>query len=97
LSWPNLASEQKERFESGPLYVEPAPVAGLEFSVNHSKTGEVSMPHYEFICNACKKTFSKMLTIAEHEAEKTACPHCGSQEVEQSWSAFSALTSRKSA
>jgi putative FmdB family regulatory protein len=55
------------------------------------------MPHYEFFCNACKKTFSKILTIAEHDAEKTVCPNCGSQEVEQSWSAFSALTSTKSA
>jgi hypothetical protein len=31
------------------------------------------MPHYEFVCNACKKTFLKTLTIAEHEAEKAAC------------------------
>ena len=38
------------------------------------------MPHYEFICNACKKTFSETLTIAEHDTEKTACPHCGSQD-----------------
>ena len=28
------------------------------------------MPHYEFFCNACKKTFSKVLTIAEHDKEK---------------------------
>ena len=55
------------------------------------------MPNYEFFCNACKKTFSKILTIAEHDTEKISCPHCGSQEVEQSWSAFSAVTSRKSA
>jgi putative FmdB family regulatory protein len=55
------------------------------------------MPHYEFFCNACKKPFSTILTIAEHDAEKTACPHCGSHEVEQSWSAFSAVTSKKSA
>ena len=53
------------------------------------------MPHYEFFCNACKKTFSKIL--AEHDAEGTACPHCGSHEVEQRWSAFSAVTSKKSA
>ena len=55
------------------------------------------MPNYEFICNACKKTFSKILTITQHDAEKTACPHCGSQEVEQCWSTFSAVTSKKSA
>jgi hypothetical protein len=28
------------------------------------------MPHYEFFCNACKRTFSKKLTIAEHDVEK---------------------------
>jgi putative FmdB family regulatory protein len=55
------------------------------------------MPNYEVVCSACKKTFSKILTIAEHDAGKTACPHCGSQEAEQSWSAFSAVTSKKSA
>lgn len=55
------------------------------------------MPHYEFFCNACKKIFSKTLTLAEHDAKKTGCPHCGSQEVEQRWSAFTAVTSKKSA
>jgi putative FmdB family regulatory protein len=55
------------------------------------------MPHYEFVCKACKKTFLKTLTIAEHDAEKTARPHCGSHELEQRWSAFSAITSKKSA
>src|SRR5258707_10622264 len=77
--------------------IEPDPSAGLESSHVHSGTGEVGMPHYEFVCNACKKTFLKTLTIAEHDAEKTACPHCGSHEVEQRWSAFSAITSKKSA
>jgi putative FmdB family regulatory protein len=52
------------------------------------------MPHYEFVC---KKTFTETLTIAEHDAQKTGCPHCGSHEVEQRWSAFSVVTSRKSA
>jgi putative FmdB family regulatory protein len=55
------------------------------------------MPHYEFICNACKNTFEKVLSIVEHDDEKTVCPHCGSRDVEQRWSAFSAVTSRKSA
>jgi putative FmdB family regulatory protein len=55
------------------------------------------MPHYEFVCNACEKTFSKILTITEHDAWKTVCPHCGSHEVEQRWSAFSAVTAKKSA
>ena len=76
------------------MKVEPAPATGLESSHNHWGG---RMPYYEFVCNACKKTFSKTLHIAEHDAEKTACPHCGSHEVEQRWSAFSAITSKKSA
>ena len=55
------------------------------------------MPDYEFICRDCKKAFLKTLTIARHEKEKIACPHCGSKNVEQRWSAFSAITSKKSA
>jgi len=55
------------------------------------------MAHYEFFCQGCQKTFSKILPIARHEKEKIACPHCGSKNVEQCWSAFSALTSKKSA
>ena len=55
------------------------------------------MPHYEFFCNTCKKTFPKILTIAQHDADMTACPHCGSHAVEQCWSAFTVITSKKSA
>jgi putative FmdB family regulatory protein len=55
------------------------------------------MPHYEFFCYACKKTFSKILALADHEEGKVTCPHCGSHKIEQRWSAFSAITSRKSA
>jgi putative FmdB family regulatory protein len=55
------------------------------------------MPHYEFYCHACKKTFSKVLTLAEYEEGEVLCPHCGSDNVEQSWSAFYAITSQKSA
>jgi len=61
---------------------------------NHA---EVPMPHYEFFCHACKKTFSKILALADHEEGRVACPHCGSHKVEQRWSAFSVITSRKSA
>lgn len=55
------------------------------------------MPHYEFFCQDCQKTFSKILTITEHEKEEIACPQCGSKNIEQCWSAFSAVTSKKSA
>jgi putative FmdB family regulatory protein len=55
------------------------------------------MPNYEFVCKACNRNFSKILHIAEHDKEKTSCPYCGSDEVQQSWSIFSAVTSKKSA
>ncbi len=55
------------------------------------------MPNYEFFCRNCKKAFLKNLTIARHEKEKIACPHCGGKNVEQPWSAFSAITSKTSA
>jgi RNA polymerase subunit RPABC4/transcription elongation factor Spt4 len=38
-----------------------------------------------------------VLTLAEYEEGKVLCPHCGSNNVEQAWSAFYAITSKKSA
>ena len=57
---------------------------------------KVPVPNYDFYCHACKKTFSKVLTIARHDKEKIACPRCGSKNVEQRWAAFYAVTSKKS-
>jgi RNA polymerase subunit RPABC4/transcription elongation factor Spt4 len=39
----------------------------------------------------------KTLTIAQHENAKIVCPDCGSDNVEQHWSAFYLITSRKAA
>jgi putative FmdB family regulatory protein len=39
------------------------------------------MPQYNFLCLACKKEFSKILTISEHEKGKSVCPHCKSRDV----------------
>ncbi len=55
------------------------------------------MPQDEFFCHACLKLFPKVLTLAEYEKGDIVCPHCGSDKVEQSWSASYAITSRKSA
>jgi putative FmdB family regulatory protein len=55
------------------------------------------MPHYEFFCRAFKKSFSKVLSLVDFEEGDVLCPHCGSKEVEQGWSGFSVLTSKKSA
>ena len=54
------------------------------------------MPFYDYQCLKCKKKFSKILTISEHEKGNVKCPKCDSKKVEQLWSAFSAVTSRKS-
>ncbi len=32
------------------------------------------MPLYEFVCNACKKKFTKTLTVAEHDAKDGRLP-----------------------
>ncbi|PYX53395.1 MAG: FmdB family transcriptional regulator [Acidobacteria bacterium] len=53
--------------------------------------------NYEFICHACKKTFSKILALVDYKEGEILCPHCGSRNLEQRWSAFSVITSKKSA
>ena len=53
------------------------------------------MPHYEFFCHNCKKLFSRILSLVDYEEGEVLCPHCGSQNVEQCWSAFNAITSKK--
>jgi putative FmdB family regulatory protein len=58
---------------------------------------EVAMPHYEFFCRDCKTFFDKILSLVDYEEGDVVCPHCGSKKVEQRWSAFSAISSKKSA
>jgi putative FmdB family regulatory protein len=55
------------------------------------------MPHYEFFCHDCKRLFSKILSLVDYEKGHVVCPKCGSKKVEQRWSAFTAITSKKSA
>ena len=55
------------------------------------------MPHYEFFCQDCKKLFDKILSLEDYEEGEVLCQYCGSKRVEQRWSAFSAITSKKSA
>jgi putative FmdB family regulatory protein len=54
------------------------------------------MPVYDYLCNDCHKEFEKVLTLNQHEKDQIACPHCGSNNVEQEAKAFFAVTSRKS-
>ena len=50
------------------------------------------MPHYEFFCRTCKKTFSRVLALVDWAEGEVTFPHCGSHEVEQVWSALSFFT-----
>jgi len=77
------------RFESGAAEVYNSVVSSFPPGGN--------MPHYEFFCHACKKLFSKTLSLADYEKGRVVCPHCGSKKVEQRWSAFTVITSKKSA
>jgi len=43
------------------------------------------MHHYEFLCRACNRPFSKIRTPIEPDEGKVVCPWCGSEEVEQRW------------
>jgi putative FmdB family regulatory protein len=54
------------------------------------------MPSYDYRCPKCKKEFSVMLTMKEHEAGKVKCPKCGGKKLEQLISHFMTKTSRKS-
>jgi len=54
------------------------------------------MPLYEYVCNDCKKEFSRVLTLKEYEAGQFVCPHCQSKNVEQRPATFYAVTSKKS-
>jgi putative FmdB family regulatory protein len=55
------------------------------------------MPIYEYLCKDCRNLFERILTLAEYGKEPTACPKCGSKNVEQELTAFYAVTSKKSA
>ncbi len=54
------------------------------------------MPQYEFHCQDCKKRFSVILSLREHEKGGFKCPHCGSKKLQQQWAAFYAVTGKKS-
>jgi putative FmdB family regulatory protein len=54
------------------------------------------MPHYEYVCKDCNKTFSLIMTLAEYNKGNVACPECKSKKVEQKAATFFAVTSKKS-
>ncbi len=58
--------------------------------------GGVAMPIYEYVCNNCRKKFSRTMTFSQHERRpRPACPKCNSHRVSQRPSAFQAVTGKK--
>lgn len=57
---------------------------------------EAAMPR-EYFCHDCKKLFSKTPTPSEYEEGDIACPHCGSDDVEERTSAAYPISSKKTA
>jgi putative FmdB family regulatory protein len=55
-----------------------------------------AMPTYDYRCEKCRKSFSIVQTVKEHERRKVVCPKCGSRTVKRQISPFYAITSRKS-
>ncbi len=54
------------------------------------------MPAYEYLCKDCKKTFTLIMSLAEYDKARPACPKCKSKKVEQKPAAFFAVTAKKS-
>lgn len=54
------------------------------------------MPTYEYRCEDCKKDFTVVMSMAEHDKGKVSCSVCKKRNVKQQVSTFLTKTSRKS-
>jgi len=54
------------------------------------------MPSYDYRCPKCKKKFTAVLNIREHEAGRVKCPKCGEKKLIQLITGFLVKTSKKS-
>ena len=54
------------------------------------------MPTYQYQCDKCGKTFTRVERISSHGRRKPACPKCQSTKVTQVMTSFFAKTARKS-
>lgn len=60
-------------------------------------TGEPAMPEYAFYCRACKKPFTAVQTLAQHDRGVAPCPRCKQRKaVEKRLAAAFVVTARKS-
>lgn len=53
------------------------------------------MPFYEYECQGCKKVFTLVRSLREHDTQAAACPQCGSKEIRQLMTSFTAKTDSK--
>jgi putative FmdB family regulatory protein len=53
------------------------------------------MPMYDYLCNACGETFTRLVSIRDNAAGKVNCPKCNSADVKQQMTSFVAKTTRK--
>ena len=54
------------------------------------------MPMYDYKCKECNQECLLALTLKEHERGEATCPSCGSKNLEQLMTSFTARTSKKS-
>ncbi len=54
------------------------------------------MPSYDYRCSKCRKNFTAILSVKDHDAKKVKCPKCGGKSLDQLISSFMVKTSRKS-
>ncbi|MEJ2068468.1 MAG: zinc ribbon domain-containing protein [Deltaproteobacteria bacterium] len=54
------------------------------------------MPRYEFFCEKCRKTFTRIMSVSEHGKKKIQCPKCKGKKTKQLVSSFQTITSKKS-
>ena len=51
---------------------------------------------YTYMCKDCKKSFTQMMSVSQHDKNKIVCPKCKGKKVEQQYAAFFAVTAKKS-
>jgi putative FmdB family regulatory protein len=69
---------------------------GRAKAISGGRIRGIEMPTYEYECRDCKKKFTVILTISEHDKAKVSCPKCKGKKIKQNISAFMTKTSRKS-
>jgi putative FmdB family regulatory protein len=57
---------------------------------------EAYVPTYDSSCRACDRRFEVHLSVQEHDAHQVQCPQCQSTAVEQVFTPFATVTSKKS-